>query len=599
MIFTAFAGDEEVFSPSLHSREDLVVFSVRVKGEEGDVQEIDLEVLNTREAYATRRIFVSKDGNLIGVGYITSNIGQIGETMTVQIVCKPDDYDDKQYALCQELKEDEQNRFNEIAIPKASIDDISEILAGFPWVLDWNPETHEVEAVDIFEPGGGNLNLVPFHNSISSSYIEPPSSVKVKATAQWSQTYIRSLSPGDVSNGIMTMTPEGLVQGWPKVGEYLGDGILVKESLAREKIYAIEAFQDDINGEPIRQEVNVFLDKGTDDFNLDPEIDENETQVEEKAYVSTMDTVLNVEHFYEVRRTEECELSVSANLQQNLKLGAGEEIQISVQELVPEPDFEIRDWVEGEEYRAGDRVEVNGRLYGFHSRIIAGPIFDEKAYGISPREYTGRQALRYASSFFRTEIGNSFAEYMLNRAKARLKHTGRCFRISFDCEIPENPADVRTNKTATINSPTLVGGTATGKIVDYVMNYADGDSYMTVTIACAPGISELDTLMLEDGSYNFESGESEIGVLIENVASSQITEFTKPRLPELPQSDKIEEINKPRFTTETEEEDISDYYAGIQPTKITYSAIIPNNDLSGTAEFPISGILTLPQQVTI
>ena len=90
-LYTAFVEEDAIFDPVTHSREDLTVFRARQKQDEGDVAEYDLEVLNTRAAWPGRRIFISENGALLFSGYLVSNLGQIGETVSVQVVAKPAD----------------------------------------------------------------------------------------------------------------------------------------------------------------------------------------------------------------------------------------------------------------------------------------------------------------------------------------------------------------------------------------------------------------------------------------------------------------------------------------------------------------------------
>lgn len=583
-LYTAFVSENEAFDPILHSREDLTVFRARMKQDEGDVAEYDLEVLNTRAAWPGRRIFISEDGTHLFTGYLVSNLGQVGETVTIQSVAKPSDADARQDALCQSLKDDQ--HFDPLALPEEMQNDISEVIAGHSKVLDWDPVTGDVAAVDLFEGASEILIQDSYEDSLSVMFTEPPSSVRVTATARWSQSVLHEHDLSHHTDGLRTMTPESLVGSWPRVGEDLSPGLVVTESLAQETVDAL--------GNPEREEITATFEKTEEDFHLDPELDEA-AEIAETAYVSTLETRLVVEHAYEVRRTETTSIELARPLQEGLVLGAPEEIEITLQELRPEDGPLIPDWAPLTDYAAGDFVEWNGLVWKSLFNHTSGSEFKTNRWMKSG--LPAWMSVRRLRSFWLNDRGQAFAAYMLERAKARLRHTGRCVRVSCDAPMPADASTIRTDAVAEIHAPGLVGGVARGKIVDYVLEWGDGDRSVSVTIACAPGAGVADTLSLSLPVAQIPSELGAVQVEIEHAADEQIAQFITPRPAEEPKLANEEDVTPPRFTTEIEERSAP---AGrISPTKITYTPVTPKIDLAGSASFTITGEFGLPNGYTV
>lgn len=583
-LYTAFVEEDAIFDPVTHSREDLTVFRARQKQDEGDVAEYDLEVLNTRAAWPGRRIFISENGALLFSGYLVSNLGQIGETVSVQVVAKPADAAVRQDTLCQSLKVD--RYYDDLALPEELRDNISEVIAGHSKVLNWDPVTGEVTAVDLFAGTGEVIVEDAYEGSVAVMFTEPPASVRVSATARWSQAVLQEHDLSHYTDGLRTMTPEGLVNSWPRAGEELSPGLVVTEALAQETV--------DMLGAPEREEITATFAKGDEDFRLDPEIDDA-AEVAETAFVSTLETRLTVEHSYEVRRTETTAIELARPLQEGLVLGAPEEIEITLQELRPEDGPLITDWAPLTEYAAGDFVEWNNIVWKSLVKHTSGAEFQQSRWRKSG--LPGWMSVRRLRSFWLNERGQAFAEYMLERAKARLRHTGRCVRVSCDAPMPADASTIRTDAVAEIHAPGLIGGIARGKIIDYVLEWGDGDRTMSLTIAAAPGSGVADSLTLSEPTAKIPGEFGAVQVEIEHAADEQIAEFTEPRTPEKPKLANEEDVAPKRFTTEIEEQAAPP--GRISPTKITYTPVTPKIDLAGSASFAIEGEFGLPNGYTV
>ncbi len=583
-IYTAFAEEGEAFDPVAHSREDLTVFHARKRQEEGDVAEYDLEVLNTRSAWPGRRILISEDGTLLFAGYLISNLGQVGETVTVQAVAKPADAAARQDDLCQSLKDG--RHYDPLALPEELRDNISEVLAAHSKVLDWDPVTGEVAAVDLFHGAGEILIEDAYEDSVAVTFTEPPSSVRITATARWSQAVLQRHDLSHHTDGLRTMTPENLVKSWPRAGEELSPGLVVTESLAQETVDAL--------GEPEREVVIATFEKTEEDFHLDPELDEA-PEIAETAFLSTLETRLVVEHSYEVRRTESTTMEIARPLQDGLVLGAPEDIEITMQELRPEDGPLIPDWAPLTAYAAGDFVEWNGLVWKSLFDHVSGADFTKSRWMKSG--LPAWMSVRRLRSFWLADRGQAFAEYMLERAKARLRHTGRCVRVSCDAPMPADASRIRTDAVAEIHAPGLVGGVARGKIVDYVLEWGEGGRTMAVTIAAAPGSGEIDSLTISEPTAQIPGEFGSVQVEIENDAETQVAEFTEPRAIESPAIANAEDVAPGRFTTAIEEQE--EEAGRISPTKVTFTPVTPKIDLAGSASFTIEGEFGLPNGYTV
>lgn len=95
-----------------------------------------------------------------------------------------------------------------------------------------------------------------------------------------------------------------------------------------------------------------------------------------------------------------------------------------------------------------------------------------------------------ARSYFPTDRGLWSTEYLLSRARARLRFRARAVKVVWDCPFDlAVPLSCRMN--ASIADPRLPGGTASGKITGYTLSAAgDGKLRGHVEIGCAIGFGD-------------------------------------------------------------------------------------------------------------
>jgi len=95
-----------------------------------------------------------------------------------------------------------------------------------------------------------------------------------------------------------------------------------------------------------------------------------------------------------------------------------------------------------------------------------------------------------ARSFFPTPRGLRSIEYLISKARARLRYRARAVTIGWSCPF-EQAVGLSCRKNATLNDQRLPGGTATGKIISYsLIAGGDGKIIGKVEIGVAVGLGD-------------------------------------------------------------------------------------------------------------
>jgi hypothetical protein len=92
-----------------------------------------------------------------------------------------------------------------------------------------------------------------------------------------------------------------------------------------------------------------------------------------------------------------------------------------------------------------------------------------------------------ANNYFPSDRGQQSIQYLINRARARIRMRARAVTIGWSCRL-DQMLTMSCRKNATLYDPRLPGGAATGKITSYTIE-ADGEGKQigTVEIGCAVG----------------------------------------------------------------------------------------------------------------
>ena len=576
MLTFALVEDDETYNPTAHGREDLTVFSARLSQRcAGGYAVFNLEVLNERLPIHGQRVFIAEDGLHLIDGYITSPRGQVGEIVEIEIIAQPFDSAARKNALAQSLKT--APGYDELTIPEDERDDIQEIMKGYAADMAWDRVTHEVTAADIYQ-GSTHVDVDPFLGSLSQSTNLPPSEVRLKVVASWRQIKKDVHDAGTDIGELLTMTPEGFLDeeksSWPEAGDKFGTGFMV---LAGAEI----ALKTNWRDEPVRDEV-VSEQEIFGGYHIDPAFAAYGFE-SKRAFISTFVPRLRILHLYALRRTEKMTATIPLSLQPDVKYKDPEELVINLQELTEDEGADP--WQEFTDYVVGDRVHYLGQVREASRDHNSFRRFrDEDWVHVQPSSYI--ESRRFAS-FAETERGHALMEHMLERGRVRAMRASRYVELTVDCEVPDLSL-LGADTTATINDPALIGGSATGKITEYEITWADGIREARITIACAPGNGGENTIALGGATIETPDATGRVIVDIQNDGKFQRAYFEE--FGKIPMSiPKDEPIYFRGVTVEKSMETIVDIET--EPA--------PAQDYDGTAEYEVIGVCAAPQGVRL
>lgn len=571
MLTFAIVEPGEVFDPAIHLREDLTVLSCDLEhSTEGGYARLALEIVNFRVPLPGKRLLFAVDGVLQFDGTITTARGQVGRVVDIEAIAEPSDAEAQKSAAAEALKV--APGYDELTVREEDRGDLAEILAGYSRSLSWGRTSHQLSVVDIYE-GSSHIEIEPIEGSLSQSMSKPPSEIRINAVANWRQLKNDLHDVGGALFGLKTMTPEGLIEEWPEPGDTLGTGFIVTEA-------SIEPATD-FTGQVKREEVSSEQSL-TGGYNIDPSFAAYGFELR-RAALTELSPTLRVRHIYELRRKETMSATVPLSLQPGVVYGQAEDLTVNLQELTEpanHPEWEPRTF-----YLANARVIRQDSIYRAISDHTSGADFESEKWGlVAESSYIASR--RYAS-FFKSARGQAVAEHMLERARARARHVSRCIELTCDCAHPDL-ALLGENTTATITSPGLIGGSATGKVVEYVVRWGGGRRDARITIACAPGTGIADDMAL--GAPTIDTPNSSGGVIpvITNPGDFQRRYFEANG--DLPTSIKKD---APIIFEGKEIEKTLETIVEFEAVKAT------SQDLIGTASYPITGAAGVPQGVTI
>lgn len=469
MLYFALVSEGEAFDPITHAREDLEVFSLTISHDEGEFARAEIEIQNPRLALTDKRILISEDGTLVFDGYFTAvPRGALDETVDVEAVARPKDADDRIAALVATLKT--APHYDSLFVPEDAQDDPAEVLAGWGRVLAWPRTTHAVEAVDILGDGGAALTVEPFVGTVDLDITDSvPTTASLNVSVQWNQILTKSFDVGEFP--IETMTPDGVIDNWPKIGSELSSGFRV----IRSEIRAGQGGVMDAGPREVKASRAVSSDE------LDPAF-EAEGAFDDKAEIVSLYGALTVQSRHELRRKETASLSLDADVQPVLNSSAEDVEEIALRDITQNPGHPA--WSDQTDYLVGDIVIRGVSEYQARENHHSGRRFDEDRWN-----YLGEASYitsRSVSSFFNSTRGQEAAEHMKARLEARLRYLSRAVQVSCSCEMPDL-ALIGHHSLCTIQDPRIPGGSATGRVVSYSLQWSGGARTAGITIACAAG----------------------------------------------------------------------------------------------------------------
>jgi len=523
----AIVSENENFDPATHARRDLDVLDLEISQAESELALARLRVRNPRAPISSildRRVFISESGVLIFAGrfsYVPR--GAIDATVDVEATARPDDLDAAISAAIEPLKT--APFYDPLFVPQGSEGDPAEVLAGYSSVLAYSRTDGSVSVVDALS-GAETLTIVPLEGSVDYDYETVAAQYSISLTARWSQLLLYRDRDDGIFRDLTTLSPDQLIESFPRVGASIGDGWSVTHSLC------------EIDSDEDTEVIERLEPVGADE--MDPAwIAAGDIPI--RGVLTPITAQLGVEYRGEVNRTETVNFSISAGLQTNASTEEIENEIIDLRDITSPP--EAAPWQPSTDYLADDQVIDGSNVYRARVDHTSGSRFDSE-YWVLIGE-TAYLSSRRAGSFFQTERGQAAVDHALERIRARARIAARSVRVSFEAAMPQ-PEFVTENTAVTLAHPRIPGGSITGRLIDYTLSWSGGARTMRGTIAACAGTGSADTAAatVSGGDIPFVSVGSR--VRIEGRGSVQKSEFDAGR--DVPTTRLIIETTPPAAT---------------------------------------------------
>lgn len=480
--YVAVVEDDAVFDPVAHARWDLFPLSLSIRQSESQLAEVEMEVQRTSgdlTALENRRIIVSLSNRLMFDGVISAvPQGIVGATMTLNAVSRPVDTKEQDAQLAELADSLKTSPYWEpLCVPEGQESDWAEILAARKEVLSYSRERGIPVVMSALSTGPAKT-IEPFEDSVS--YSESPGVAKkygINLSVNWKQLVLQTLDDGTVLRDIETMTPDGLLENFPKVAASVGDGFSVISSSAEVRSFA---------GKPIvRRTVNVI--DPVESGELDPAfIEEGSRKL--RADVFSFSGRLRVRYLDAIARSERTQLSVSALVQASMFQKEEHWENIVLRDITKKSP--AQPWESGRDYFVDDMVVDGDRTYRARVDHTAGDSRSSADWiQVGESDYLESRRM---SSFLTTDRGRVVLEHCLKRMEAKALADARCVRVSFECEMPSNPWMISLGMPFKMESDRLPGGYARGQLCEYEFRWDNGDVSFAGAIVCIPGV---------DGTY--------------------------------------------------------------------------------------------------
>lgn len=524
MHYLALVGDTEAWNPTTHQRNDLGAFDVRISHSESEFAKAYITVINPMTSFSSlegRRVLISTKGRLLFDGVMTGvPRGLVGQKLTLEAIARTPDpavVDAQLAALAETAKV--APFWDPLFVPEGSDALWEEILAGRSQVVAHSRIQGTPSLCDALG-GSSNMVITPLNGSVSYS-LESNVAARygIKLKAKWKQLASQRFDDGGALWGLTTMTPDGLVSGFPKQGADLGDGFKVTSARMEKGDDPDEGYRI-VWSKPKAEELDpAWWDEAGDTA--------TDTTV---LPLFEMDAALAVEYRWEVARTETAVLSADARAQPGI-IGRAEEWE----------EMELRDltttetrapWRPNAAYEVDDEVVDGRNAYRCRSAHTSGrtrtaaewSLLGPSSY-ISSREY---------ASFFKSARGRAAIEHAVQRIKARARIASRSVRIDFEAPMPTRPWLVTEDMTITINSPKIPGGFATGRLVDYTLSWINGRATFSGTIACAAGLGDVADPVAGTAQGSTPESNGRLEVRVERAGDEQMSWFDENAPPGAP-----------------------------------------------------------------
>ncbi len=508
--FIALASDTEEFDAETHTRDDLQAFSLSISRKQNELARASIQFKTPQDPLselADHRVLISQDGNLLFDGTLSNAPrGSVSATLYAEAIAEPSDLEDQVQALMEAAKISP--FYDALFVPEGSEDDPVEVLAGYSSVLCYPRDGSAIFLADAME-SDTVLTVMPTDDSISWDFDPPASVYTLDLSVAWQQLINQTFSDASKVGTIETMTPDALASSLPAVGASVGTGFTVLESSAEEDLDAFGRSQAEV----------VEVEKEISSDELDPAFVE-EGVYTARASITPMNVSLRLLYTAEVNRSETCSISIPVGIQDaaiRSDTDDQEEVEtIALREITPITGLSA--WEAYTSYEEGDEITEDGLVFEAREDHTSGSDIDySKWTSVGETEYISS---RRVSSFLRSNRGQEALAHAVERIRARARIASRCVYVSFEAPMP-SPHLVTDDCDVTIVHERLPGGSITGKLIEYSLDWEDGRRTFSGKIAASVGTGGEDTAALELGEDSPSSATGRVSWSVSGTGDEQ------------------------------------------------------------------------------
>lgn len=438
-------SSETTFGPA-HEVEDERVFSLEIRHKEGGFAVARVDVVNPgagllaagrkRWAWIAVDLGDSAGAQALFFGRLLGLPAELeGETVTLELIARPLDFDAQKRALAETLKV--APYWDPVWLARDRRDDPDAVLEARNALWHIDRVDHAVTISDFNAGEDGTIDLAGtvYYDASQARPQQPPvRKVRLEAEVQWTQEGAGTIdlaaklaaafkAAGTTQAGhVSSYTGEGLLGDWPRDGQTIGAGWRVAEASA-------------LRGDGIwldTQYKQVLLASAAVQFPL-----------------WRLKPTLKLGWLAQRARTERVVFDLESDMQAMLTEAGEDEVL----------------------------------LIALASAEIAEPIDDDGGGG-----FTAPMSDVRRSSYFLTDRGRQSMDYVLALARARLLARARAVDVTVETDFASGLA-LSCRKNARVADARLPGGEATGKVSEYALK-VDGDAgtlVTEVTIGCTVG----------------------------------------------------------------------------------------------------------------
>ena len=508
-------SDELEFTPR-HHRFDEQILSIHIEHAEGDFPACEVVLKNPRVGLLApgRKVWAwlaYNSGSTVTPLFFGRLVGipkdVHAEACTLSFISRPVDFDDQKEALANSLKQ--LPYYDPLFVAYEQREDPDHVLEGYSKLWHCDRFSSSVTVSDIVQGEDGTLTISPstgFYEGLGMSYSGSPiRRVVVNAKVDWTQTgfgtmditqqVINAFANANTSseyatgaggteqqitdiygNGIQLlpgnitylMGADGMVNAWPKTGQGLGGGWQVGVSSL--DYLGVDSDGDILVGPigiqtlPAEDASGVFtgggvcvqvINQGSPSF---PSLETTTLLwIPVRQVLPHLEVVWNADR----KRTEVVTFNVDADLQNlcTTKRIADNKSSDSIAYLT---------------------------LPSAHADEYKDIPFDSMTEEGVQNSMPIQDARR--SAYFKTDRGQNSLQYMILRARALILARARAVEVKAQTAFSQG-LQLSCRWNATVQDYRLPGGSATGKVLNYVLDYdgAKGFGYCEVTIGCMIG----------------------------------------------------------------------------------------------------------------